>query len=148
MSPRLLLSFKHLNNSDELFEFYNTQRLIKMNSFKLLRAHLAMSGIRFEQASQSRRFNARNLPVLIVPTFGIMSYVKRFHDSTTFEDCADVAFNLTSCCFFTVTFLSIVCQTPELFRLIDDLENIVNGRTLKFKQIFTIFRCDCNIPSI
>lgn len=133
---RVLLCLKHLNSLNTLFEFYNLRKIIKMESFTLFRTHLAMSGIRFQQTSQSRRFNARNLSILIVPSFGIISYVKQFHETTTFEDRADVMFNLISTCFFTAIFLSIVCKTPELFRLIDDLDNIVNERTLNLNRQF------------
>lgn len=98
-----------------------------MESFKFLRKHLAMGGIRLKQSSQSRSFNIKNASVLILSSVGIISYAKQFSKTNNFEDRVDIMFDMVSPCSFAANYLSIVYKTPELFRLIDDLDKIVNS---------------------
>lgn len=97
-----------------------------MESFTFLRKHLAMSGIRLKQSSQNRSFNIKNSSVLILFSFGIILYPKQFSKINTFEDRVDIIFNMVTLCWCTAIYLSIVYKTPDLFRLIDDLDEIVN----------------------
>lgn len=93
-----------------------------MESLKLFRKHLVMCGIH----PQNYPFNAKNLSVLIVIGVVVMSYVKQLNETETFEQYAYIVYSMVSAFFFSGFFLSIIFKTSELFRLIDDIDEIVN----------------------
>lgn len=102
--------------------------LIKMESSRVLRNHLAICGICSKQLStQKYPFNARSSTILIVIGFGIISYVKQLHKSATFEEHAYMAYHMVTSCFCFTVFLSIVYKSPKLFQLIEDFDNLVKN---------------------
>lgn len=104
---------------------------IGMESLTVLRMHLAISGIRSKQSSpQQYPFNGRSSLILFVMGFGIISYAKQLHESATFEEHAYVAYHMITSCFCFTTFLSISCKTPELMKLLDDLDELVRNSKL------------------
>lgn len=98
-----------------------------MESFALLRKHLAMYGICLQQSPQKHPFNAKNTSVLIVISLGIMSYANQLHKINNFAENADVVYDIVSCFFCHAIFTTIVSKTPKLFRLIDDFEDVVKN---------------------
>lgn len=98
-----------------------------MESLVLLRKHLAMSGIGLHGSSQQYPFNTRNSSVLIVIGFGVTLYAKQLYQSATFEEHAYVVYQIVTSCFCFTSFLSIINETPKLFKIMDDFDCIVNN---------------------
>lgn len=71
-------------------------------------------------------FNMKNSLFLILLSLNIISYVKQFINTNTFQDRAEIMFDLVSLIFFIANYVSIIYKAPELFKIIDDFNNIVN----------------------
>lgn len=100
-----------------------TVDLIEMESFSFLQKHLAISGI---TSLPSVSFNIKSGLISILESFFIILHANQFSKTNTFEDNNDVLLGTITACTFTVIFFNIIYKTPELFKLIDDLDNIVN----------------------
>lgn len=101
-----------------------TVDLIEMESFSFLQKHLAISGI---TSLPSVSFNIKSALISILESFFIILHANQFSKTNTFEDNNDVLLGTITACTFTVIFFNIIYKTPELFKLIDDLDYIVNN---------------------
>ena len=97
-----------------------------MESLTLLRKHLEMSGISPPKPPQKHSFNAKNLFVLIVIVFSIILYTKQLYTTDILEEQAEIIYDIDSSYFWIAVFLSMISKTSALFKLIDDLDEIIN----------------------
>ena len=96
-----------------------------MESLTLLRKHLVMSGICLPQYPQKHSFNAKNLLIFILIGINITLQTKQLYITNTFEEQADIIYVIISSCFCAAVFLSMISQTSALFKLIDNLEEVI-----------------------
>lgn len=97
-----------------------------MESFTLFRSHLAMGGIIKQQSPlNSHPFNFKNSIVIICGSLGGISLIKLMDEAQTFEEYANIVYEAVFAIGFTASYIKIVWDTPELYRIVDNLENTI-----------------------
>lgn len=103
-----------------------------MESFTLLRKHLAMSGILniFEKSPQNRlrAFNTKNTMIFVLAGCNAILYAELLYEPNTFEEYTDLIYNGSSATVFTMIFITIIWKTSKLYSFIGKLENTVKNR--------------------
>lgn len=103
-----------------------------MESFTLLRKHLAMIGILniFAKSPRNRlrAFNTKNTMIFTLAGCSAIFYAKLLYEPNTFEEYTDLIYNGSSATVFTMIFIAIIWKTSELYSFIDKLENTVENR--------------------
>lgn len=99
----------------------------RMESFALFREHLATSGI-IEQKPpfSSRRFNFRNLAVIVWTSLCGMATLKLSNEATTLVDYVNIAHVVVFVCLFTSIYAHIVWNTQQLYGVVNSLEDMIN----------------------
>ena len=96
-----------------------------MESFTLLQNHLETSGICSQQSPQKNSFNTKNSSVLVVLSISAMLFASQLFSTNSFELNAFIVHETVSTCFCIGIFITIICETPKLFRLIENVDTIV-----------------------
>lgn len=105
-----------------------------MESFTLLRKHLAITGIISQTQHQKWPFNGKNSIVVILAGTNAILYAKILNKTSTFQEYTDLIYNIVSACNFTIIFLSIVGKTSDLFEFINKLDDTVKDSKLKIDK--------------
>lgn len=98
-----------------------------MESFELIRKHLAMCGIEISQKSpKNHAFNAKNVTVFILVSVSVSLIALTLNEADTFDECTDILYRSVSIGTSTILYVIIVWKTAKLFEFINALANIVN----------------------
>lgn len=99
-----------------------------MESFALLRKHLAMGGIAISQkSSKNHPLNVRNSTVFILLCTTSTSVALSLNDAKAFEECIDILFRSVSIGTGAIFYGIVVWKTSELFEFINSLADTVRA---------------------
>lgn len=97
-----------------------------MESFELLRNHLAMCGIAISQnTTKTHPFNVKNSTVFIVLCVTVSLIVISLNEANTFDECTDIVFRSVSIGTCGIFYGIIVWKTSKLFELVNSLAETV-----------------------
>lgn len=100
-----------------------------MESFELIRTHLATSGIEISQKSlKTHSFNARNSTIFIFVCLNSSLTAATLGKASTFDECVDILFQSVSLGTCGIIYVIIVWKASKLFQFIDNLANTVDER--------------------
>lgn len=98
-----------------------------MESFTLYRKYFAMIGINLRRSpANSRRFNFRNLSVIVWSSLGGISINKVSSQTSTFEEYTELVYRVMFAYFYTTCYVYIVWKTNELSELVCSLEDRIH----------------------
>ena len=98
-----------------------------MESFVLLRKHLAMCGIEISQKPlENHQINVKNSTVFILLCGNITLSALTINEMNTFKEYTDIVFRSVSIGVCGILYEIIVWKTSKLFKFINNLEDTVN----------------------
>lgn len=102
------------------------QEKITMDVFSILRKHLAMCGIVVRKAPlNAHSFTLYNSAIIVLANLYGISIVKLVDEASTFDEYTDILNRTILVELFTISYIDIVCKTPELLRFVDCLEDSI-----------------------
>lgn len=103
-----------------------------METFTLLRRHLAMCGISMsQQSSRNHPFNVKNMTICLTISVAVTFIVVLLNEPNTFDECTDILLRSAMIATAGVIYVIIVWKTSKLCEFLINLEAIVNASEWK-----------------
>lgn len=99
-----------------------------METFTLLRRHLAMCGITMSpQSSKNHPFNAKNVTICVLISVTVTLIVVLLNEPNTFDECTEILMRSVTIGTAGVIYVIIVWKTSKLCEFVNYLEAMVNA---------------------
>lgn len=109
----------------------------EIESFKLLRKHLAMSGIMLRRSSKNlHRFNLKNWAIIILTGLGAITIERPSNEEKIFEEYTDITYRVIYIIVLIIIYIIIVWKTQELNGFVNSLEKRINKS--KSKHLYVL----------
>lgn len=115
-----------------------------MKLFQSIRNSFALMGINSYQSNQLHPFNKRNvLSILLHFTSVTLTILYLLKVANTFEEYTNAAFSISGVTIAALGAVNVILTMDEWFKVMNNFENIVNKRELKFyiQIISSIDKC-------
>lgn len=100
----------------------------KMKLFQTIRGYFAIMGFEPAQQSKNHSLNLADLVILtILVQFSVAITAFIFCDAKSFKEVADSFYPAASAISATLNLITIICNAPNLFKLIDGYENAIQS---------------------